>query len=51
MINAPTIIIASLIAIAVIAIIARGIINKKNGKSGCGCGCSGCAMKDKCHSK
>ena len=23
--------------------------DKKNGKSSCGCGCSGCAMKDACH--
>lgn len=45
----PTIIIASIIGIIVVAIIVRGIINKKNGKSSCGCGCSSCAMKEVCH--
>ena len=35
----------------VVALIIRGIIkNKKSGKSGCGCGCSGCAMNGSCHS-
>lgn len=47
----PTIIVAAVIAGIVIAIIARGIINKKNGKGSCSCGCGGCAMKDSCHSK
>lgn len=47
----PTIIIASLIGIAVVAIIVKGVIDKKNGKSSCSCGCQGCAMKDSCHSK
>ena len=47
----PTIIISALIGIAVIAIIINEIIKKKNGKSSCSCGCSGCAMKDSCHSK
>ncbi|MBE6859360.1 MAG: FeoB-associated Cys-rich membrane protein [Ruminococcus sp.] len=23
--------------------------DKKSGKSSCGCGCSGCAMRDRCH--
>ena len=47
----PTIIISSIIGIAVIAIIVKGIYNKKNGKSSCSCGCSGCALKDSCHGK
>ena len=25
--------------------------NKKKGRSSCGCGCSGCAMREHCHSK
>ena len=24
--------------------------NKKSGKSSCGCGCAGCAMREHCHS-
>lgn len=35
----------------IVALIVRGIIkNKKSGKSGCGCGCSGCAMNGACPS-
>lgn len=47
----PTIIISSIIGITVIAIIIKEIYDKKNGKSSCSCGCSGCALKDSCHSK
>jgi len=47
----PTIIIASIIGIIFFAIVIKGIINKKNGKSSCSCGsgCKGCAMRDTCH--
>lgn len=47
----PTIIIASLIAIIFLAIVIKGIINRKNGKSSCSCGggCKGCAMNGTCH--
>lgn len=37
------------IAGAVAAVIIKKIKDKKAGKSGCGCGCSGCALKGKCH--
>lgn len=49
--NLATIILASIIAIIFILIIAKGIINIKNGKSSCSCGCSGCASKNICHNK
>lgn len=45
----PTIIVASVVAIIFVAIVIKGIINKKKGKSSCACGCSGCALKGKCH--
>lgn len=47
----PTIIISSIIAVIVIAIIVKGILNRKAGKSSCACGggCGGCAMKGVCH--
>ncbi len=45
----PTIIISSLIGLTVVAIIVKGIMDRKNGKSSCSCGCQGCAMKDSCH--
>ncbi|MBQ8605866.1 MAG: FeoB-associated Cys-rich membrane protein [Clostridia bacterium] len=39
-----------IIAAVFVAIIAKGIINKKNGKTSCSCGgCSGCGMKGTCH--
>lgn len=47
----PTIIVSSVIALLVVAIIVKAIINKKKGKSSCSCGCSGCALKDSCHQK
>ena len=45
----PTIIIASIIALLVLGIIVNEIKKRKNGKGGCSCGCSSCALKDKCH--
>lgn len=46
-----TIIISFLIGISVIAIIIKEIRDKIKGKSSCSCGCSGCVLKDSCHSK
>lgn len=45
----PTIIGAGVVALVVGFIVVRGIINKKNGKSGCSCGCAGCANREFCH--
>ncbi|MBR3836420.1 MAG: FeoB-associated Cys-rich membrane protein [Clostridia bacterium] len=49
--NAPTIIVAAIVAVVFLAIIIKAIVDKKNGKSSCSCGCScsGCAMKGACH--
>ncbi len=47
--NAPTIIIASIVAVIFVAIVVSEIIKKKKGKSSCSCGCGGCAFKDSCH--
>lgn len=47
--NAPTIIVASIVAVVFVAIIVKAVIDKKKGKSSCACGCSGCAMSDVCH--
>ena len=49
--NWPSIIILASIIAAVVAIIIRGIIRKKQGKSSCSCGCGGCALQDTCHKK
>ena len=47
----PTLIVAVIVAVIFLSIVVRGIINRKNGKGSCSCGCSGCAMKDACHKK
>lgn len=51
--NWPTIIVAALVAAAVLAIVIRGIYNRKKGKHSCSCGgsCGGCAMSGTCHPK
>lgn len=49
--NWLTIVITLIIAAIFLAIVIKGIHNKKTGKSSCGCGCSGCANADFCHSK
>lgn len=46
----PTIIVAAIVGVLFVTIVARGIINKKKGKTSCSCGCGGCAFKDQCHS-
>jgi hypothetical protein len=49
----PTILVAAVVAGIFAAIVVRIIVNKKNGKGSCSCGCGGCggcAMKDSCHS-
>ncbi len=47
--NAPTILIGALVAIVFVAIVARGIYNRKHGKGGCSCGCGDCPSKGMCH--
>ena len=47
--NVPTIIGLCVLGVIVIGIIVKSIIDKKNGKGGCSCGCSGCANKEFCH--
>lgn len=49
--NPATIIIAAIVAAAFIAIIVRGIVNKKQGKSSCSCGCKNCGNSDFCHGR
>ena len=49
--NAATVIISAVLAAAVIGITAGLIKNKKRGKSSCGCGSEGCAIKEICSGK
>ncbi|MBQ6794670.1 MAG: FeoB-associated Cys-rich membrane protein [Clostridia bacterium] len=46
-----TVIVSAVLVVIVGLIISRQIKNKKEGKSSCSCGCSGCAMSDVCHGK
>ena len=49
--NLSTIIISLVLICLVTAIIVGMVKNKKNGKSSCGCSCSGCPMSGSCHQK
>jgi len=49
--NLPTIIGTAVVACIFIAIIVSRIKDRKNGKSGCSCGCEGCSVCDSCHEK
>ncbi|MDE6521048.1 MAG: FeoB-associated Cys-rich membrane protein [Ruminococcus sp.] len=44
-----TFIVATVLATIIVLIIVKLIRDKKQGKTSCGCGCTNCAMKDKCH--
>ena len=49
--NWGTILISLILLGAVAGIAWRMIRNKKQGRTSCGCGCSGCAMDGACHRK
>ncbi|MDD6146885.1 MAG: FeoB-associated Cys-rich membrane protein [Oscillospiraceae bacterium] len=48
--NLGTIIVAVMLAAILAAVIWKLGRDKKHGKTSCGCGCEGCALKDQCHS-
>ena len=48
--NLPTIIALVATAIVLSGVIAVMIVRRKKGKTSCSCGCSGCAMREMCHS-
>ena len=47
--NAGTMMVGLLVAAMVAMLVWKMIRDKRQGKSSCGCGCEGCALKDKCH--
>ena len=47
--NVGTIVVAAVVACMIAALAIKLISDKKRGKSSCGCGCGGCAMRDRCH--
>ena len=49
--NAPTIIVALIVAAVFVAITVNEVKKHKSGRGGCSCGCAHCGMADVCHSK
>ncbi len=47
--NLGTILVCTAVALIVAGIVVYMVIQKKKGKSSCGCGCANCAMKGSCH--
>ena len=49
-VNLPTMVIAGIVAALFLAIVIRGIVKRRRGETGRGCGCSGCPNSGLCHS-
>ena len=47
--NLGTIVVLLIVASILTGIIIKMVKDKRKGNSSCGCGCSSCAMRDKCH--
>ena len=47
--NLGTIIVCAIVLLLVGGAFFSLLRNKRNGKSSCGCGCSGCSMRGVCH--
>ena len=47
--NWGTLLVAAVVVAILGVVVWRMVANKRAGKSSCGCGCGGCAMKDQCH--
>lgn len=47
--NLSTVLVGLVVLGIFVAIVARGIRNRKNGKGGCSCGCDQCPGHDLCH--
>ncbi len=47
--NGGTILVSAVLLAVVAAIVVHMVRQKKAGRSGCGCGCEGCANRDFCH--
>ena len=49
--NLGTALVALLLALALLLVVLKMVRDKKKGVSSCGCGCAGCPMSGKCHSR
>lgn len=47
--NLPTVIIGILVAAVFLAVVLRGVYNKKHHRGGCSCGCGSCPSRGLCH--
>lgn len=47
--NLATVLVGLAVLALFVAVIARGIYNRKRGKGGCSCGCDQCPGHDLCH--
>ncbi len=47
--NLANILLVLALVVIVTLIIVKLVKDKKKGRSSCGCGCEGCAMRGKCH--
>lgn len=47
--NLGTILVCAVLAAVVVLVICHMVRQKKQGKSGCGCGCADCAAHGSCH--
>ncbi len=47
--NLSTVLVGLVVLAAFVAVIARGVHNRKLGKGGCSCGCDQCPGHDVCH--
>jgi hypothetical protein len=47
--NLGTLVVALVVFVIFALIVGKGIVNKKNHKGGCSCGCSGCPSSGMCH--
>ncbi len=49
--NLGTIVVGAILGFIVIIVIRKMIIDKREGKNSCGCGCDGCPSAGVCHKK
>lgn len=49
--NISTIVLCVVLIAVVATIVIKLVKNRRAGKSSCGCGCAGCAMKNACHKR
>ena len=49
--NWGNIVVLGVLAVVLLLVVRSRIRAKRQGRSSCGCGCTECAMRDRCHSQ